>query len=744
VAVPSPANLQTALADLYTIEQLIGAGGTASVYRAVDRRHRRQVAVKVLRPDLAAALGAERFLREIETSANLRHPHIVPLYDSGEAGGFLYYVMPLVEGESLRARLDREPQLPVDVALAITREVASALGHAHDRHVLHRDVKPENILLENGHAVVVDFGIARAIGEAGDTETDGLTRPGLALGTPQYMSPEQAVGEKDLDGRSDLYSLACVLFEMLAGRPPFEGPTFARLSYLHLMETPPAIEPLRPGVPAAVASALRRALAKAPGDRFPTMAAFVAALEQPVIQQAAQRSVAVLPFLSLSADPENDYFADGMTEDVIAQLSKIHSLRVVSRTSVMPFRKREGGLREIASRLAVGALVDGSVRRAGGRVRIVAQLIDAASDTPVWSETYDRDLTDIFAIQTEVALHIAAALEAELSPDERGRLQRQPTTNSRAYQLYLQGRHHLIRFTTESVTRSIDYFERAIERDRAYAPAWTGLAMAFMELGENGALNPDVAYPRVRSAVAEALALDPESSDAHTYAAFGKLVYEFDWAGAEAGFKRALELSPGNADAWDLYGRLCSATGRFDEAVEMTRRAQELDPLTHRLDLATAFLRAGRYDEALETVERALEFEPHEPRGHATLGWIHILKGRHPEGTAELERAVELSSGHPGWLGQLGQAYGAAGMTDRARAVLGQMTDQSRTRYVSPYHLAFAYIGVGRNDDAMDCLERAFEERSGAVYGIKGSFLFASLRTHPRFQALVRRMNLTA
>jgi eukaryotic-like serine/threonine-protein kinase len=633
VAVPSPANLQTALADLYTIEQLIGAGGTASVYRAVDRRHRRQVAVKVLRPDLAAALGAERFLREIETSANLRHPHIVPLYDSGEAGGFLYYVMPLVEGESLRARLDREPQLPVDVALAITREVASALGHAHDRHVLHRDVKPENILLENGHAVVVDFGIARAIGEAGDTETDGLTRPGLALGTPQYMSPEQAVGEKDLDGRSDLYSLACVLFEMLAGRPPFEGPTFARLSYLHLMETPPAIEPLRPGVPAAVASALRRALAKAPGDRFPTMAAFVAALEQPVIQQAAQRSVAVLPFLSLSADPENDYFADGMTEDVIAQLSKIHSLRVVSRTSVMPFRKREGGLREIASRLAVGALVDGSVRRAGGRVRIVAQLIDAASDTPVWSETYDRDLTDIFAIQTEVALHIAAALEAELSPDERGRLQRQPTTNSRAYQLYLQGRHHLIRFTTESVTRSIDYFERAIERDRAYAPAWTGLAMAFMELGENGALNPDVAYPRVRSAVAEALALDPESSDAHTYAAFGKLVYEFDWAGAEAGFKRALELSPGNADAWDLYGRLCSATGRFDEAVEMTRRAQELDPLTHRLDLATAFLRAGRYDEALETVERALEFEPHEPRGHATLvtwsaPWPRVDEGR--------------------------------------------------------------------------------------------------------------------
>jgi serine/threonine-protein kinase len=736
------ASLQAALADRYVIEGKIGAGGMASVYAATDKRHRRKVAVKVLRPELAAALGAERFLREIETSANLRHPHIIPLYDSGESGGLLYYVMPLVEGESLRARLNREPRLPLDDALGIAREVADALGHAHERGIIHRDVKPENILLENGHAVVVDFGIARAIGEAGETGPQTLTRAGMALGTPKYMSPEQAAGESDLDGRSDLYSLACVLYEMLAGRAPFDGRTFARLSYQHLMEAPPPILPLRPGLPLAVASALARALAKNRADRFETMAGFVAATDSPTARLAADRSVAVLPFLSLSADPENDYFADGITEDVIAQLSKIRSLKVVSRTSVMPFRKREQGLHEIAARLAVGALVDGSVRRAGSRVRIVAQLIDAATDRHLWSETYDRELTDIFAIQTEVALHIAAALEAELSPDERIRLQQQPTTDSRAYQLYLQGRHHLIRFTTESVNRAIEYFERALERDPGYAPAWTAIAMAFMDLGENGALSPDEAYPRVRSAVAEALALDPESAEAHCYAAFGKFVYEFDWDGAEAGFRRALDLSPGSADTWDLYGRLCSALGRFDEAIAMTRRAQDLDPLTHRFDLATALLRAGQYDEAYETVSRALEFEPDESRGHATLGWIHFLTGRQAEGIAALEHAVELSPLHTGWLAQLGQAYATAGMDDRARDILDRLIADSRTRYVAPYHIAFVHTGLRQYDHAINCLEQAFEERSGAIYGLKGSFLFAPLREHPRFQALLHRMGL--
>lgn len=733
-------SLQNALAGRYVIERELGAGGMARVYEALDKRYGRKVAVKVLRPELAAEVGAERFLREIETSATLRHPHIVPLFDSGDSDGFLYYVMPLVEGESLRTRLDRENQLPVEEALGIAREVAGALGYAHERGVVHRDVKPENVLLENGHAVVVDFGIARAIGSVG-TATQGLTR-GVALGTPRYMSPEQSTGEDELDGRSDQYSLACMLYEMLCGHPPFEAGSFARLAYQHLMEAPPPMSRFRPAVPAAVSTAVERALSKQAAQRFDTMASFVEALMEPAAAPAASRSVAVLPFLSLSTDPENDYFADGITEDVIAQLSKVRSLKVVSRASVMPFKQREVGLREIASRLNVASLLDGSVRRAGSRVRIVAQLVDAATDRYLWAETYDRDLDDIFAIQSEVALRITGALEAELSPDERSRIERQPKPDSRAYQFHLQGRHHLVRFTIPSELKAVEFFERAIEHDSKFAPPWAGLAMALTELGEVGGLRPDDAYPRARAAAAQALVLDPELADGHTIAGYVKLVYDFDWAGAEACFKRAIELSPGHADAWDLYGRLCAAQGRHDEAITHTLRSYELDPLTHRADLATVYLRAGRYEDALAAISATLELDPGYARAQATLGWARILLGRREEGIAALKHAVDLAPGEKSWLAQLGLAYGMIGLKDRAFDILEQLLEPSESKYVSPYHLAYVYTGLGRFDDAIDCLERAVDQRSGAAYGIKGSFLFRPLHEHERFRALIARMHL--
>lgn len=733
------ARLRAALADRYRIGRELGAGGMARVYEAQDVRHHRKVAVKVLRAELAEALGAERFLREIETIASLRHPHILPLYDSGEASGSLFYVMPLVEGESLRARLEREKQLPLDEALRIAREVADALSYAHSRGIIHRDIKPENILLESGHAVVSDFGIARAISAVGDRS---LTQTGISVGTPQYMSPEQAAGEKNLDGRADLYSLACMLYEMLAGQPPFSGATFERLIHQHLIESPPEIARFRPAVPAHVAAALARALAKTPADRFATTAAFAEALSQAIASDAGERSVAVLPFLNLSADPENEYFADGITEDVIAQLSKIRSLKVVSRTSVMPFKGREQGLREIAARLQVATLLEGSVRRAGDRVRIVAQLIDAPTDQHLWAETYDRRLTDIFAIQSEVALHIAAALKAELSPDERARVGRPPTSDVLAYQLYLQGRFHLTRYTDESMRKAIEYFERALERNPTMAQAHAGVAMAFVELGESGLRDPDAVYPKAKAAAERALALDGDLSDAHCTMGYCKMVYEYDWAGAEAEARRALELSPNNADAYDLYGRLCASLERHDEAIAMYRRARELDPMAHRVDLATALLRAGRPEDALAPARHAVEVDPEYARAYSTLGWVLLGMGRQAEGLAELERAVAHAPGAALWQAQLAQAYAQAGRQEDAREILGKLEKQSRDRYVSPYHLAYVYTGLGEADRAMDCLEKAFDHRAGALYGIKGSFLFTQLRSHPRFQALLRRMNL--
>ncbi len=366
------ARLRAALAGRYAIERELGRGGMATVYLADDVKHRRVVAVKVLRPELAASLGPERFLREVEIAARLNHPHILALYDSGEADGFLFYVMPHIKGESLRVKLERERQLPVEEALAITRHVASALSHAHAHHVIHRDIKPENILLHEGEAMVADFGIALAVNAAADRR---VTHTGFAVGTPEYMSPEQGTGDRTLDARSDVYSLACVLYEMLAGEPPYTGPTAQALIAKVMVDPVPAVRRLRPTVPPGVDQALRKALAKAPADRFASMAAFTDALSAPAAPRPP--SVAVLPFRNLSADPENEYFADGITEDVIAHLSKVRALKVISRASVMPFKHREQSLKEIAARLEAATLLDGSVRRAGDRVRLVAQLVDA-------------------------------------------------------------------------------------------------------------------------------------------------------------------------------------------------------------------------------------------------------------------------------------------------------------------------------------------------------------------------------
>ncbi|HEV8122663.1 MAG TPA: tetratricopeptide repeat protein [Gemmatimonadales bacterium] len=457
---------------------------------------------------------------------------------------------------------------------------------------------------------------------------------------------------------------------------------------------------------------------------------------------ARRPAVAVLPFLNLNGDPEHDYFADGITEDVIAHLAKISTLQVISRASVLPFRQRTQPLKEIGIALGAAKLLDGSVRHAGDHVRIVATLVDVRTDRHLWVETYDRRVTDIFSIQTDVALHIAAALEAKLSPDEQTRVRKGPTGDVQAYRLFLQGRRWLTRYTAEGYARAIEYFEQALARDPGFALAWASLAMTHTELVEIGVAQPDVGYPRAAEAAANALRLDPELGEAHVATGFLQCVREFDWAGAEQSFRRALQLSPSSADAYDLYGRLCAALERYDEAIALLERAQELDPLAHRVDLATALLRAGRYDQAVRRAEEALELDPEDDRTRATLGWAYFLSGRQAEGLAELERAVAKSQRNTLWLGQLGQAYGMAGDRGKAREILRELEERARNGFVSPYYLAYVHTGLGETDQAMDLIERAVAERGGPAYGIKGSFLLAPLQAHPRFQALLRRMKL--
>jgi serine/threonine-protein kinase len=750
-----PEGLAAALSDRYRIEvgsghapTLLGQGGMATVYLAHDLRHDRDVALKVLRPELAAMLGRERFLAEIRLTAKLDHPHILTLIDSGECsepgmpGPCLWYVVPFIRGESLRQRLERERQLRLDEALAIARDVASALDHAHRHGVIHRDVKPENILLHEGEAMLADFGIALALREAA---SERLTGTGMSVGTPQYMSPEQAAADRQLDARSDVYSLGAVLYEMLAGEPPFTGPTGQAVIAKLMTTTPPPLAVLRSAIPPSVSQAVARALAKAPADRFATAAEFATALTSSASDKSATPSVAILPFKSMSPNPEHEFFADGITEDVIAQLSKIRSLKVIAWSSVMPFKGQRPSPQEIGATLHVTTLLEGSVRQAGDRVRIVAQLIDTEQGRHLWAETYDRQLTDVFAIQTDVALQIAAALKAELSLDERARIWKEPTRDIRAYQFYLKGRQCYGRYTDESIRQGIEYFRQAIAADPGYAMAHIGVAVAYAEIvsfGAGGTIPLDLAVQEARDAVSKALALDSSLGEAHSVLATLKFIYDFDWAGAEAGFKLALELSPGAADIYGHYGWLCSALGRHEEALALQARAQELDPLMHRSDLPTELLRAGRSEDALQAAVRCVEVDPQYSRGHATLGWAYIKLGMVEQGLTALEHAVALDPESTLFRAQFGMAYGQSGQTAKAREILHGLEEKSRREYVSPYHLAYLYTGLGDHELALDMLERARAEHAGGVYGVKGSFLFTPLHPNPRFQALLRTMNL--
>jgi serine/threonine-protein kinase len=410
----------------------------------------------------------------------------------------------------------------------------------------------------------------------------------------------------------------------------------------------------------------------------------------------------------------------------------------------MVFKKSGLSLREISEKLGAASLLEGSVRRAGNRVRIVAQLVDAASDKHIWSETYDRDLTDIFAIQTDVALNIAIALRAELSKDERARVGRPPTYDLEAYDHYLRGRNWFYRYTEEGFRRSLVDFDAAIARDPGFALAWASIAETHAESCIQGFAgnSPGVTIRLARAAAVRALELDEELAEAHGISGLIRFAFDFDWPGAEREFLKVIELCPNSAEVHDHYSWLCASLGRYDDALREVRRARELDPLMIQSDVATTLLRAGRIEEALEEARRSLRDEPGAPRCHSILGWALIFHGDKAAGIASLEHAMALSPGATLFMSQLGQAYALTGNFERARAILEQLRDRATREFVSPYHLAYVHAGLGEADAAIDCLERAFEQRSGAIYGIRGSFLFKNLHSHPRFQSLLRKMNL--
>jgi serine/threonine-protein kinase len=718
------------------------------VYLAEDPRHRRQVAIKVLSPEAAAALGPDRFLREIEIAAQLTHPHILPVHDSGSADGRLYFVMPYVEGESLRQRLAREKQLPVEDALRIARDVADALSYAHSRGVVHRDVKPENILLESGHAVVADFGIARALAaSAGET----LTATGMAVGTPAYMSPEQAAGDRNLDGRTDLYSLGCVLYEMLAGQPPFTGPTAESLVHQHLSAAPRPIAELRPAVPAGVGAALQRALAKTPADRFRTAPELAAALaagaehgEARAPVAAGAPSIAVLPFVNMSGDPENEYFSDGLAEDIIDALTQVPGLRVMARTSAFSFRGKEQDVREIGARLNVEHILEGSVRRAGNRLRVTAQLVKASDGYHLWSQRFDREMTDVFAIQDEISQAIVEKLRLRLT--EGRPLVKRYTENLAAYDLCLRARYHFQKATQEGREAGRRYCEQAIALDPNYALAYRVLSESYLWGAFFGFTDPREAIPRAKSAALEALRLDDTIAEAHGVLGAVLGAGEFDWPGAEREFRRALELNPSSADVRYYYANWhLQALGRVEQALAEIRRGVELDPLDPIYNAHMGYnLHATRQSEpAIAQLRHAIELGPAYYLAYWYLSIAYALCGQLDEAVATAEKANELSGGTALTLGVLGRTYGLAGRTVEARQLLEELEARRRSSYVPGSSIAMVHRGLGDLEKALEWWTRGVDEHDLLlVLSLKAEPGYDLMRSHPAYQVLLRKMNL--
>jgi serine/threonine-protein kinase len=769
-----------AFGERYRVERELGRGGMATVYLAHDPRHARPVALKVLLPELALAVGAERFQREIRLAAGLQHPHILPVFDSGaiDAGGvpLFYYTMPFVEGETLRARLDREGPLPVDVALRLAREVAEALDHAHRHGIVHRDVKPENILVSDGHALLADFGIAKAATEAGDR----LTATGLSLGTPAYMSPEQATADSRVDGRTDIYSLGCVLHEMLAGDPPFTGPSAQAIIARRFASAPPLLRTVRPQLPESVDAAVTRALALTPADRFSTASDFAAALDRParaprlsvrrwavaaaafliaalalVVRPwnrtgsgtgtPALGTVAVLPFTSMGGDTADAWFAEGMADELTTALAKVPGVRVAARSSAARYRDSDDPATEIGRALGVGAVLDGTVRRAAERLRISVELTSAADGLVLWSDRFDREAGDVFAVQDEIAAAVVSALRGRLGTRDSAALAPRGTSDLAAYDAYLKGRFAWSKRGERGLRDAIAWFGTAVERDPAFARGHAGLAMAYVVIPFFARSFPaDSALPLAERSAERALALDSTLSDAHlALANLQKMRWRF--SEAERHFRVALALAPDDPVVLHWYGVHLYATGRAAASAEQLARAAQLDPFwtPASSDYAAALWAAGRFEAAAAEARRGLALDPAKSDTWLVLGLVHIALGNADSALVALDAArrfgtaVDIRS----YQSAAHRLRGEARRADSLYAAIRR--DQAAGRAIA-FDVALAAATAGDRQVALEAIEQTLEERHMFVteFSLPCDPLFASLRDDPRFIAALERAGM--
>jgi serine/threonine-protein kinase len=747
------ATLTAALAKRYRLERELGRGGMATVYLAEDLKHGRKVAIKVLRPQLAASLGGERFLREIRIAAGLTHPHILPLIDSGEAGELLYYVTPHVPDGSLRERLQQEPRMAPADAIRIAKNVGAALDYAHRQGFVHRDVKPENILFADGHAMLADFGIARAVHVAGAAQPashEVVTTGRVVLGTPAYMSPEQASGDRELDGKSDIYSLGCVVYEMLAGEPPFHGKGARSVMAKQVTEAPRPLRALRPEVAPHTERAVAQALAKAPAERFQTAGTFVAALEgqgaAPTAGSSwtAARCIAVLPFVNASPDAENEYLSDGITDELIAALGGVEGLRVASRTSVFALKGKPQDVRAIGAVLAAAWVLEGTLRRSGDKLRITAQLTSTEDGRQLWSARYDRKMADVFDIQEEIARTIVDTLRTTSFAELTTPVQRRYTESVAAYRSYLKGRYAWNTRTHAGITEGIGHFEQAIREDPRYAPAYAGLADSYAIGLDYRSVPVAEGFRRAKEYARKALELDDTVAEAHASLAWALFIHDWDWPNAAREFRRAVELDPGYPTAHQWYAFYFCAMGRLDEALVEGHAALELDPasVSIRRGMGWAYHYARRYDQARYHLTRAIAMNPTQEETYRVLGLSLAEQGRWDEAERVLREGLALPESSTYTLATLGHVLGRAGRRVEAESVLAEITARSAAGYVTPVAFATIHLGLGNWDAALDYAERSVAERRGWLVYLKVNPMLDPLRGMPRFEALVKKMGL--
>jgi len=817
VPMPIPERLQTSLAERYRMERELGQGGMATVYLAQDLKHQRQVAVKVLKPELGAVLGAERFVNEIRTTANLQHPNLLPLFDSGEADGLLFYVMPYVEGETLRARLDAERQLPVDETIRLISLLAGALDFAHARGVVHRDLKPENILLQAGQPIIADFGIALAVAEAGG---ERVTQTGLSLGTPHYMSPEQAAGTQTVDARSDQYALGATAYEMLTGEPPHTGPTTPAIVARLMTETPRDIRATRPAVPAGVDAAIQRALEKSPADRFPSCGAFASALAvgaretasrdagvandaaraaaggvvgggipdrttaprsalggrvgsigglvalalavvagvvftrraptsepsgRAATTSATEQSLVVLPFTSVGGDTANSYFAAGIADELTSALMQIPGLRLAGRASAARVKEQGGGAREIGELLNVAAVLDGSVRRAGGRIRVSAELTSAGDERVIWSQTYERSLADVFAVQDEITREIVAALQLRLvsAGGAGGMSARGGTTNLEAYDLYLRALP-LYKARGSGLIEAQRYLEEAITRDPGFARAHAMLASTLLAQPYFVSINSRDVAQRGRAAAMRAIALDDSLADGHQALAHAHAEAN-EWSAARREYERAIALDPRFVEAHYRMGELLHRMGLSRESLGHLEAANRLDPLYAQNNAYRSLTLAmlGRIDEAIAVAERALALDPKHIDLNQRYAEVLELAGRREETEVQARRLIALPDVPLARIGVAAGLLGRAGARDEARALLRRIEALPVGTLERDFAMLNARLGLDDLEGAMTVLEtvaRSDPQRASA-YGMH-RYAYDPLRADPRFAAVLRQLNL--